>query len=78
VRIDQIILLVCADESDVNNAVLVVNLGDQPVLVARYVEHHAAILQHACRTELSFYVGGRAPNGMEYVAMPRQQGRLRI
>jgi hypothetical protein len=55
--IDQIILPVRADETDVHNAVGEVDFCDQPIFVARYIEHHAAILQHTCRAELRFHIG---------------------
>lgn len=43
-----------ADKTDVDNSIWVIDLYDEAVLVATYVEHYAAALQDAGISVLSF------------------------
>jgi hypothetical protein len=46
-HIDHIVLSVCADESDIDHSVRVIDLYDKPILIPRHVENDPIALQHA-------------------------------
>jgi hypothetical protein len=62
--INFVISRVDADESDVDDAICVVDPNDQSVFIACNIENHSSIFEDAGVSEVPLYIGRCAPVGM--------------
>jgi hypothetical protein len=59
--VDHVVSLVGSNETDVDNAIRVVNPHHDPVFVARNIEHHTAVLEDTRAADGPFNVRRRRP-----------------
>jgi hypothetical protein len=57
-RVDGVILPICADEADIKNPVGIIDPCDDPIFVPGNIEHDSAVFENARRTDLAFRLGG--------------------
>src|SRR5665213_1577923 len=72
--VDLVVFPVRADESDVNNAVGIVDPNYQPVFVSGKVENSSAVLENACCSKVPLKGCRRIPVGAGHDLIPRQNG----
>ncbi|MEO5368850.1 MAG: hypothetical protein H7833_02095 [Magnetococcus sp. DMHC-1] len=75
---DLIILVVGSDKPDVHDAVGIVDLHDQPVLVASHVENNPISREEAGMAELVLDIGRGFPVCLGHKGMPSFKGTLAI
>lgn len=71
--VDHVILSVRSNEADVNDPIGIVDPHHQPVLVARNIEHHAAVLEDTRAANRPFHVRRRLPVCCLDLPIPRHQ-----
>lgn len=76
--VDLVVLLVRANEADIEHLVGIVNPDDQAILVDRNVEDDTSVFQDAGVGILLFHITGRGPIGLHRFAIPRHRRRFGV
>ena len=76
--VDAVVLLMRAQEADVEHSVGSIYPHDQPVFVAADVEDDPSVFQDAGVAKLPFYILGCRPVGLDRFAIPRHRRPLGV
>lgn len=72
-HVDKVVLGMCANEFDPDDARLVLDLNYKAVFIACNVEHYAVVAADACMPVLGFHVLRGCPAAFECLVMPTLQ-----
>src|SRR5689334_15464481 len=72
-RVDHVVLSVRSNEPDVNNPVRIVDPHHQPILIARYIKDHAAILEDTRAADRPLHVRRSCPVRCLGLSIPSHQ-----